>query len=81
MVSIIENILDPHVEQAGNPEGQGEGRVVFAGLDGVDRLTRHIEPASQFRLAPVAFGAQDFEAVFHGVSDLSAAAMSGRRGK
>jgi hypothetical protein len=30
---VMENLLDPHFEQAGNPEGQGEGRIVLAGLD------------------------------------------------
>ena len=38
---------------------------MLAGLDRVDRLARHIEAASQFGLAPPAFGAQHSQAIVH----------------
>src|SRR5690606_314945 len=65
VLAIIENLLDRHLEKARDAEGQRQGGIVLAGLDRVDRLPRHVEPQGQFRLAPVAFGAQHLEAVVH----------------
>ena len=53
--AIIENLLDPHPEQARQPEGQRQRRIVLAGLDRVDRLARHTDPAAKLRLAPATF--------------------------
>src|SRR5689334_17233748 len=41
--SVIENLLDRQAEQARDLEREREGRIVFAGLDGVDRLPGHVE--------------------------------------
>ena len=53
--AIIENLLDPHPEQARQAEGQRQRRIVLAGFDRVDRLARHADPAAKLRLAPAAF--------------------------
>src|SRR5206468_9568022 len=65
LMPVIENFLDMLVEQTRDLERERKRRIVFAGLDRVDRLTRHAEPAAKLGLAPVAFRAKDFEAVFH----------------
>ena len=51
----MKNLLDRHVKQPGNAEGQGKGWVVFAGLDGVDSLTGHIEVHRKVCLRPITF--------------------------
>src|SRR5690606_31798151 len=66
LLAIVENLLDRHVEQAGDAECQRQRRIVLAGFDRVDRLARHVEAQGQLRLAPVALGAQHFQPVLHG---------------
>ena len=53
--AIIENLLDPHPEQARQPEGQRKRGIVPAGLERVHRLARDGDPAAELRLAPAAF--------------------------
>src|SRR3546814_16521303 len=43
LVASVENLLDRHVEQPREPEGERQRRVVFPRLDCVDRLLRHVE--------------------------------------
>ena len=54
-----------HLEQIGDAKRERQRRVIFSRLDGIDRLPRYGERIGQILLAPVAFGAQDFQAVFH----------------
>ncbi len=65
VLAVIENLLDRKFEKPGDAEDQRERGIMLAGLDRVDRLTRHVEPQGQVGLAPVALGPQDLEAVFH----------------
>src|SRR6185437_6798708 len=62
---VHENRLDRLAEQARDLERQRQAGVVLAGLDGVDALARDVEPGREVRLAPVALGAQHFQAVLH----------------
>src|SRR5688572_19687573 len=64
---VVEHRLDGQVEQAGDLEGERQRRVVLAGLDGVDALAGDPQAISELALAPVALGAQDLEAVLHGL--------------
>src|SRR5690349_9723385 len=64
-LSIIENLLDRQIEQAGDLEGERQRRVIFSRLDRIDRLARDIEPDRQVGLAPVMLGSQYLEAVLH----------------
>src|SRR5688572_6981474 len=68
--TVIENLLDPFVEEAGQLEGQRQRRIIFAGLDRVDGLARHAEPAAKLRLAPVAFRAQHLQPILHQQSEI-----------
>src|SRR3954447_16302685 len=68
--AVVENLLDPAVEQPGKPEGERKRGIVFAGFDRVHRLARHAEPAAKLRLAPVALRSQHLQAVLHGLSDV-----------
>ncbi len=63
----MENLFNWHVEQSRNAKGEREGWVVLARFNGVYGLARDVELKGQVRLAPIAFSAQDFEAVFHNV--------------
>src|SRR3954454_14858993 len=67
---VVENLLDRPLEQPGEAEGERQRRIVFAGLDRVDRLARHAEPAAKLRLAPVPLGPQHFETVLHCFPDV-----------
>ena len=53
------------VEEACEFEGEWEAGVELAGLDGVDGLTGDFETLGEVCLRPVAFGAEDAEAVLH----------------
>jgi hypothetical protein len=61
----LEDRLDRQAEHFGDAEGKGEGRIIFAGLDGIDALARHAEPLGQVGLAPLAGCAQRLEAILH----------------
>ncbi len=63
---VREDGFDGLVEETGDAEGEGEARVVALGFDGVDGLAGDAELFGEDGLGPVAFGAEDFEAVFHG---------------
>jgi hypothetical protein len=65
LLFIREDGFDGAVEEASEFEGEGETGIELAGLDGVDGLARDFETLCEVRLAPVAFGAEDAEAVFH----------------
>lgn len=67
----MENFLDRHVEQPGDTKGKRQGGIMLAGLNGVDGLTRHIQPPCQIRLAPVVHRTQNFKTVFHSYSPFS----------
>ena len=62
---VIEHLLDFHVEQPRNAEGEWQRGIVLASLDRIHGLARYVEPKSELGLAPVAFGAQNFQTVFH----------------
>src|SRR4051812_25106843 len=61
--TIIENLLDPHPEQARQPKGQRQRGIVLTGLDRVHRLARHADPAAKLRLAPAAFRPKDPQSI------------------
>jgi hypothetical protein len=65
LLFIREDGFDGAVEEAGEFEGERETRVELTGLDGVYGLTGDFEAFSEVGLAPVVFGAEDAEAVFH----------------
>src|SRR3712207_776602 len=46
----MEDLLDGAVEVPGDGDGQGQRRVVAAGLDRVDRLPRDVEEVGQLAL-------------------------------
>lgn len=54
---ILEERFDRLTKEARDFEGERQAGVVFARLDGIDALTRHIEPFRQLGLTPAAFGA------------------------
>src|SRR6185312_4037768 len=62
---IVEYLLDPESEHPRDPERERQAGIVFAGLDGVDRLARDLKALGEIGLAPIASRAQDFEAVVH----------------
>jgi hypothetical protein len=62
----FEHVFDERVEQAADPERVLQARVGAAGFDRVDGLARDAEALREIRLRPVALGAEDAEAVFHG---------------
>ena len=47
-----EDLLDRQLEQLGDPEGERQRRIVFAGLDRIDALARHFEALGEVLLAP-----------------------------
>jgi hypothetical protein len=47
-----EELLDPLAEQPGQPECQGQARIVSPGFDGVHRLPRHLKTGRQIPLGP-----------------------------
>src|SRR5689334_23747401 len=65
VMAIIENLLDRAVEEAREPEGERQRRIIFAGLDGVYRLARDAEAGAELRLAPVPLRAQHLQPVLH----------------
>ena len=65
LVFVGEDGFDGAVEEASEFEGERETGIELAGLDGVDRLPRDFEALGEIGLAPVAFGAEDAEAIFH----------------
>src|SRR6476659_10272383 len=60
-----EDVFDRQVEQLGDAEGERQRRVVLAGLDRVDALSRDFQAAGEVGLAQAAFGAQDLEEILH----------------
>ena len=66
----IEDLFDPQIEQLGDGKGQRQGRVVLAGLDGVDALTGHTEPFGKARLAPGPQGPQLLQPILQGPTSL-----------
>jgi hypothetical protein len=62
---IREDGFDGAVEEPSEFEGEREAGIELAGFDGVDGLARDFEAFGEVGLAPVAFGAEDAEAVFH----------------
>src|SRR5690348_3949203 len=62
---IKENRFDARAEQPRDLEGQRQAGVVLAGFDGVDRLSRDVQPLAEFGLRPGVFLAQFANAVFH----------------
>src|SRR5687767_9416950 len=62
---IVEEFLDPQVDQPRHSEREGKRRIMLARLDRVDRLARHADPAAKLRLAPAAFSAKDTQSIFH----------------
>ena len=65
LLFVGEDGFDGAVEEASEFEGQWETGIELAGLDGVDGLAGNLEALSEVGLGPVAFGAEDAEAVFH----------------
>jgi hypothetical protein len=57
--------FDGAVEEASKFEGERETGIKLAGLDGVDGLAGDFEFLGEVGLAPVVFGAEDTESVFH----------------
>ena len=55
----MEDLLDQRVEDLGDLEGERQARVVAAGLDGVDGLTRDAGTGGEVSLGPVALSAED----------------------
>src|SRR2546427_11371582 len=62
---VDEDGFDGGVEKAGEFEGQRETGVVLAGLDCVDGLAGDLEFLGEVGLGPVAFSAEDAEAIVH----------------
>ena len=60
-----EDFLDRQAEQLGDAKGQRKRGIVFAGLDRVDALARHLEPLGEVLLAPGARRAQRSKTVIH----------------
>ncbi len=58
-----EDVFDGGAEEAGKFEGERQGGIKLARLDGVDGLPRDLKLLSEVGLGPVAFGAKDAEAV------------------
>src|SRR5690606_10909099 len=69
---VEEDGLDGAPEDAGDAEGQRQGRIVLAGLDGVDGLARDAQARGQVALAPAPLGAQHFQMIAHGLTDAAA---------
>jgi len=65
LLLICEDGFDGTVEETGEFEGEWETGIELAGLDGVDGLAGDLESFGEVGLAPVLFGAEDAEAVFH----------------
>jgi hypothetical protein len=65
LLFIREDGFDGAIEEASEFEGEWEARVEFSGLDSVHRLPRDFESLSKIGLTPVAFSAENAEAVFH----------------
>jgi hypothetical protein len=65
LLLIREDGFDGAVEEASEFEGEWQTGIELAGLDGVDGLARDLESFGEVCLAPVTFGAEDTEAVFH----------------
>ena len=66
-----EYLLDRQPEQLGDAKGQRKRGIVFAGLDRVHALPRHLEPLGEVLLAPVACRAQRSKTIIHAQADLS----------
>src|SRR5579884_3981953 len=60
-----EDVFDQQVEQLGDTERERQRRIIFAGLDRIDALTRDFEPFGEVLLAPAALSAEHAESVFH----------------
>jgi hypothetical protein len=65
LVAIQENRFHRLPEQFPHPQREREAGIVLSRLDAVDSLPRNGKSVRQVRLLPVAFGAQDLEAILH----------------
>src|SRR5688500_9950183 len=65
---IDEQLVDRHGEQFRHAQRQREARVVFVGLDGVDRLARDSEPAGELALAPAVRLAAVLDPILHALN-------------
>jgi hypothetical protein len=61
----LKNLFDAQSEEPGGAEGQGQTRIEFTGLGGVDRLAGHLERIGQVGLCSTAFRAQQLQEVLH----------------
>lgn len=61
----LENRFDGPIEQLSDAKGERQTGVVFAGFDGVYRLTRDFQPHGYFRLRPLTLGPNYANPVFH----------------
>ena len=61
----MEDRFDGLLEQPCDHERQGKARVISAGLDGVDGLTRDSKVLREIALGPTAFGAQIPDGILH----------------
>jgi hypothetical protein len=62
----LEHVLDERVEETADLEREMEARIVSPALDRVHGLARDAELLREIGLGPVAFGAEDVKAIFHG---------------
>jgi hypothetical protein len=74
VLAIIENLLNLEIEQPRQLEGKRQGRVVFAGLDGVYSLARDADLLAKLRLAPAMLGTKDAKPIVHGRSSSATSA-------
>jgi hypothetical protein len=63
----LEDLLDRRIEDACQGEGEGETRIEFPGLDGVDGLSGDLCPFGEPGLSPVPLGAENLDPVLHGL--------------
>jgi hypothetical protein len=55
---IDEDLVDRHNEEFRNAQRQREARIIFVGLNTVDRLARHADAPRQLTLAPFSLFAE-----------------------
>jgi hypothetical protein len=65
LVRLFEDLLDPALEQFGNPEGQRKRRIVPSGFYGMNALAGNAELFTQLGLGPSALLSQFPKPVLH----------------
>ncbi|KIU01444.1 hypothetical protein QU38_01595, partial [Staphylococcus aureus] len=60
---VEEDGIDGHSKDLRKPHRQRQARVVFVGLDRIDRLARDAEQPGQITLAEIRFGSQHAQSV------------------